>query len=115
MFEEDNYYLFYFLDEGEYWTERARATKPGTELSLDETLEVLFCHGGEDDDEYKNYFLTNKIERVFKSYPVYDSILNSFRKNYYNVEEFSTLPNIIGACDGVLFFLTKDKKFLEYL
>ena len=114
MFEESDYYLLYFLDRGEYWTERARATQHGT-LVLDDALEVLFCQGGDNDEEYREYFLDNKIERVFKSYPVHDSVLNSFRKNYYNTEESNAIPEIIGACDGILFFLTDDKKFLEYL
>lgn len=114
MFEESDYYLLYFLDRGEYWTERARATQHGT-LVLDDTLEVLFCQGGDNDEEYREYFLDNKIERIFKSYPVHDSVLNSFRKNYYNTEESNAIPEIIGACDGILFFLTDDKKFLEYL
>ena len=114
MFEESDYYLLYFLDRGEYWTERARATRGGS-LVLDSDLEILFCQGGEDDEEYRDYFINNKIGRVFKSFPVEDSILNEYRKNYYNTEESIKIPEIIGACDGVLFFLTDDKKFLEYL
>ena len=115
MFEESDYFLLYFLDKGEYWTERARATKTGASLDIDRDLEILFCRGSEEDDIYRSYFIENKIERVFKSYPLHDSILNYFRKNYYDIEETTTIPKIIGACDGVIFFLTANKKFLEYL
>ena len=84
-----------------------------SELTIDSRLEVLFCNGEEEDDLYRSYFNEGKIERIFKVYPVYDSILNLFRKNYYNTEE-NTIPNIIGACDGIIFFLTNDK-LLKYL
>ena len=112
MIEEEDYYLMYLPGPGEYWTERARSTRGG-ELTIDSRLEVLFCNGEEEDDLYRSYFNEGKIERIFKVYPVYDSILNLFRKNYYNTEE-NTIPNIIGACDGIIFFLTNDK-LLKYL
>ena len=112
MIEEDNYYLVYFPEQGEYWTERARSTRGG-KLVMDSSLDVLFCTGEEEDELYRSYFNDGKIERVFKVYPIYDSILNLFRKNYYDIEE-NTIPNIVGACDGIIFFLTKDK-LLKYL
>ena len=113
MIEEEGYYLMYLPGKGEYWTERARSTRGG-ELVVDPRLEVLFCTGEEDDELYRSYFNDGKIERIFKVYPVHDSILNLFRKNYYDTEE-STIPNIIGACDGLIFYLTDEDKLLRYL
>jgi hypothetical protein len=72
------------------------------------------CHGGEDDDEYRQYFIDGDIARVFKSFPLYDSPLNYFRKNYYRTDEV-TIPRFIGTCDGILFFITSDNKYLEYI
>ena len=112
LLEEPDYFLMYLPGPGEYWTERARSTRGG-ELKLDGSLEVLFCTGENEDELYRSYFNTGKIERIFKVFPVYDSVLNLYRKNYYSLEE-NVIPNIVGACDGIIFFLTEDK-LLRYL
>ena len=112
LIEEQDYYLMYLPGPGEYWTERARSINGG-ELVLDENLDVLFCIGREDDDLYRSYFNSGKIERIFKVFPVHDSILNLYRKNYYSMEE-NMIPNIVGACDGLIFYLTEDK-LLRYI
>jgi len=115
MFEEGDCFLVYFLGKGEYWTERARATRdPGATLVFDPDFDVFMCQGDSEDIKYRQYFIDGDISRVFKSYPLYDSVLNYFRKNYYKTEEI-TIPKIIGACDGILFFITSDNKYLEYI
>lgn len=122
MLKEDDYYLMYFLREGEFMTERYRALKRGTTIEIDTDLDVYFSNTNlvpsedneeeqkkyeadkQEDDTYRAYFTQNKIARIFKVFPVYDTVLDLFRKNYYEDEEL-TVPDIIGGCDGLLFYI----------
>ena len=62
--------------------------------------------------------MINKKEKK-QEQPIVDKTKNNsinqhlYRKNYYSMEE-NMIPNIVGACDGLIFYLTEDK-LLRYI
>jgi len=111
-----NYYLLYQLDQGEYYTEKAKEQEFNNSSVYDSDLGVYICSTRDLhlDSVYKNYYKTEKIVKISKEIPVHETILNRFRRNYYNTGE-TVIPNIIGCCGGILFYLTNNKKYLEYI
>lgn len=115
MINNDNYYVMYSGIKKTWYTERYRAAF--YDGSLIEYNGIEFANIGNNvkadisDDTYKNYYDKEIIKIIHKSSKISETILDKYRRNRY--PENDTIPNIVDACDGIIFYIEDGK--INYL
>ena len=100
-----DYYTIYYKNFKEYYTESARAiTETGGKLELDVDLGIMYYKDGTNDTLYKNYYNSKEIVVVKSSDSFLDSYFSNYRRNTVPENNLSTIPDIIGAIDGIIFY-----------
>lgn len=109
---ELTYYTIYYKNFKTYYSEKARTILENGKLFYDSDLNILICKGGSKDDEYKEYYNSEEIKIVNNKENLTKSYFSRFRRNILP-ENTSTIPEIIGAIDGIIFY--KNKNYINYL
>ena len=109
-----DYYSIYYNNFRTYYTEKAREiVETGGKLELDVDLNIMFYKGGTNESTYKNYYNNGEIIVVNASDSFIDSYFARFRRNSLPEINTNSIPNIIGAIDGIIFYSYQN--FINYL
>ena len=108
------YYTIYNNIRNTYYTEKARVIlESGGSLEYDDELGIMMCKGGTNDSIYRNYYNTGEISIVHSTDSLPNCYFSRFRKNILS-NNSTTIPNIIGAIGGILFYKT-EQNYLNYI
>jgi len=115
MLNEDSYYVMYSGTSKTWYTERYRANY--YDSSFIDYKGIKFADikdnvGKEVSNEtYKNYYDKEYIKIIQKDAKLCDTILDRYRRNSYR--SFNRIPNIVDACNGLIFYIEDGK--INYL
>lgn len=105
--DSDYYTIYHGICKKEYYTEKARCILSNSALhdvELDNKGIIHMC--SELEDYYLDMYRKSEIAIIFKNDLVYDTILNSYRRQplyTYNIPS-----NIIGSIDSIIFYIDQN-------
>lgn len=105
LLDYDTYYLLYHgVRKKEYYTEKARSVMSGSSLVDSTELGIKVCRDS-DYLKYEDYYKKSEIAIIKKTDVVYNTILNSFRRQPLYTYEVPS--NIIGAIGSIIFYINQ--------
>ena len=115
IIKEDDYYLLYSGIKKTWYTERYRAMFFDSSFVEYKGILMADIKSGVStevsNDTYKNYYDKGYIKIIQKTDQLCDTILDRYRRNRY--PDISHIPNIIDACNGIIFYIEDGK--INYL
>lgn len=103
----ENYYTVYHGPKKKiYYTEKAKCIV-GNNILIDVDFfgdTIKMCND-ENLEEYLNYYKKSEISIVLKNKPIYETILNSYRRQL--LYSYEVPNNIIGAFGGIIFYMNQ--------
>ena len=106
LIKEDNYYVLYYgIRKKTYYTEKARSLKYNSEMENTELISGITIEMSNDSEknDYINYYSSSEIAIIEKSDLIYNTILNSFRRQPLN--DITVPENIFGSIGGILYYI----------
>ena len=105
LIKEENYYVLYYgIRKKIYYTEKARSLKYNSTMEnteLSSGTEIMMSNDSEKND-YTNIYNSSEIAIIGKSKFIYNTILNSFRRQ--PLSDIIVPGNIFGAIGGILYY-----------
>ena len=105
LIKEENYYVLYYgIRKKTYYTEKARSLKYNSTMEnteLSSGTEIMISNDSEKND-YTNIYNSSEIAIIGKSKFIYNTILNSFRRQ--PLSDIIVPGNIFGAIGGILYY-----------
>ena len=115
MLNENSYYVMYSGTSKTWYTERYRANY--YDSSFIDYKGIKFADIKDNvskevsNETYKNYYDKEYIKIIQKDAKLCDTILDRYRRNSYR--SFNRIPNIVDACNGLIFYIEDGK--INYL